>query len=177
MHCIFWKTSCWQAPEASSGKMHIKVAAHGKAQEKQGVALPPTYLENSEPRSKHVYQKTKCKWGREQKCKLTTGYSHMRRNIRKRQPSAKEDGLNGLRPPTNFPTGHYRQLMLTNIVSSHYSRSWNRGGSNTHPGLTDSGDGGFLQIFYHCHQHLVACDLPKMYPGNKAGSDVLQNCS
>lgn len=114
-----------------------------------------------------MYQKTKCKWGRKHQCQLTTGYSHMRRNIRKSSLSAKEDGLNELRSPTNFPTGHHRQLMLTNIVSSHYSRSWKRGGYNTHPGLTDSGDGGFLQIFYHCHQHLVTCDLSKMYPGNR----------
>lgn len=48
-----------------------------KTQEKQGVTLPPTYLETSEPRSKHMYQETKCKWGREQKYKLTTGvFSH-----------------------------------------------------------------------------------------------------
>lgn len=24
---------------------------------------------------------------------------------------------------------------------------------------------------------MIACDLPKMYPGNKAGSDVSQHCS
>lgn len=70
-----------------------------------------------------------------------------------------------------------RQHTLPDTGPSCYSISWKKGGCNTHPGLTDSGDGGCLQIFYHCHQHVVACDLPKMYPGNKEGSDVLQHCS
>lgn len=80
--------------------------------------------------------------------------------------------------PQLTPTGHHRQQMLPDTSPFCYARFWKRGGGcDTHPGLTDSRDGGFLQIFYHCHQHVIACDLPKMYPGNKAGSDVLQHCS
>ncbi|CAM2111944.1 unnamed protein product [Caretta caretta] len=35
------------------------------------------------------------------------------------------------------------------------------------PDLTDFGNGGFLQILYHCHEQLIACDAPKVYSEQK----------
>lgn len=47
--------------------------------------------------------------------------------------------------------------------------------AGTHLGFTDFGDGGFLQILYHCHKHLIACNLSKVYPEGKKADKASSN--
>lgn len=57
-------------------------------------------------------------------------------NIRKMLPVCSRGRQNGLRPPTNFPTGHHRQHTLPDTSPSSYSRCQGEGATLTRASLT-----------------------------------------